>query len=262
VANGQSGAGSGADPAYVEHVRAHGTVLVAEERGRVAGFGAALPHGQARLLADLFVDPAAQGRGVGGRLLARLWPATDTSPRITFASQDPRALSLYLRAGLAAWWPLLYLRGHPERLPALGDEPSTVRARRVSPSDAADAETHIAGGDRRAGYAYWAGGDPAAGVVVTVGDEVAAAGVLNRTGLAHLACPDPRAATACLLAALRLDIVDGLTAHSGHLVCLPGPHPALATLLHAGYQIVDRDHYCADRFESLSTSWVYSPGLG
>src|SRR5262245_31304720 len=92
---------SGADRRYTAHLRERGTLLVAQSGDRVVGYGATIGIGAASLLADLFVDPAGHGAGVGGALLRELWPAgPSASTRFTFASHDPRALSLYLRAGL------------------------------------------------------------------------------------------------------------------------------------------------------------------
>jgi len=124
-ATGQVEEWSGSDPAYVRHLLAHGQVLVAEHRateGRamvVTGFGATLRIGDGpaavTMLCDLFVDPGWHGRGVGQALLAALWEPG--SPRMTFSSLHAHALPVYTRAGLDAWWPLLYLGGDVGALP-------------------------------------------------------------------------------------------------------------------------------------------------
>src|SRR4051794_38224197 len=96
---------SGADRRYTAHLRERGTLLVARMGGQVVGYGATVDIAGASLLADLFVDPARHGAGVGGALLGALWPVGPrASARFTFASHDPRAMSLYLRAGLIPWW--------------------------------------------------------------------------------------------------------------------------------------------------------------
>jgi GNAT superfamily N-acetyltransferase len=110
---------SGTDPAYVRHLLAHGRVLVAERQATggqgtvVSGFGATRRIGDGpdavTMLCDLFVDPGSHGRGTGQALLAALWEPG--SPRMTFSSLHAHALPVYTRAGLDAWWPLLYLAG-------------------------------------------------------------------------------------------------------------------------------------------------------
>src|SRR5205823_10754642 len=86
--------------------------------GAVAGFGAARRIGRGPLavtmLCDLFVHPGWHGRGLGQAMLAALWD--DGPRRMTFSSLHAHALPLYTRAGLDAWWPLLYLRGPVARL--------------------------------------------------------------------------------------------------------------------------------------------------
>ena len=57
-----------------------------------------LDTGRARMLADLFVEPGRLGTGLGRPLLSALFE--DAPVRATFASSDPRALPLYVRAGM------------------------------------------------------------------------------------------------------------------------------------------------------------------
>src|SRR4051812_8308876 len=100
----------GTDPRYVSHLREHGGVFVAEVDGGLAGYCGVRLAGDVTLLSDLFVVPARHGGGTGRRLLDA---ALDDTPgeRLTFASRDPRAMSLYVRYGMTPRWPLLYLSG-------------------------------------------------------------------------------------------------------------------------------------------------------
>ena len=66
-------------------------------------------HGAVAHLADMFVARDRLGQGIGRRLLEAALPPDGV--RITFASHDPRALPLYVRAGLRPLAPLLYLQG-------------------------------------------------------------------------------------------------------------------------------------------------------
>ncbi|WP_426511775.1 hypothetical protein ACPPVO_14770 [Dactylosporangium sp. McL0621] len=206
---------------------------MAERDGRVAGFGATLRVGGATMLTDLFVDPAGHGGGAGGALLRELGPVA-----FTFASQDPRALALYARAGLTPWWPLLYLHGGPDRLPR-----PAFAVTGCPPAEAARVEARLTGVHRE----FLAG----EGLVVRgAGGEPVAAGAGR---LDHLACPDPAAAAGALVAALH--------AVGEAELCVPGPHPAVPVLLGAGYRITGFDVYMATRPDVLATTWVYSPGL-
>jgi len=251
-ANAQPALESGADPRYTAHLRERGTLLVAQVGGQVAGYGATVDIGGASLLADLFVDPARHGAGAGGALLGALWPVEQSvATRFTFASRDPRALSLYLRAGLVPWWPLLYLHGRPAVLPEVA-----LDAARVAPAVAARAAARLTGVDREADLAFLAGDAADGGVVITRDGQVIAAGVASRGNLAHLACLDASAAAEAVVAALRA-LDDGDVS-----VCLPGPHPAVVRLLAAGFRIVDFDVHMATRPDVLDTTWAYSPSLG
>lgn len=250
-ANDQPEVQSGADGAYTAHLRHRGSLLVAEQDGVLVAYGATVGIGVGSMLTDLFVDPARHGTGVGNALLGELWAAEQGAPvRYTFASQDPRALSVYVRAGLTPWWPLLYLRGRPAALPA-----PSLGVARVTPGEAARAEARLTGTGREADLAFLAGGDPAGGLVVTRDGQVVAAGVAAPADLAHLACPDPSAAVEAVAAALREVGGDAVS------VCLPGPHPAVPGLLAAGYRITDFDIHMATRPDLLATSWAYSPSL-
>ena len=69
---------------------------------RLVGFAGAVNRGRQWYLAWLFVEPALQGRGIGRRLLARVWRAgrTVTHALGTFA-YNPQAIGLYSHFGLS-----------------------------------------------------------------------------------------------------------------------------------------------------------------
>src|SRR5262249_47335380 len=119
IATGQVGEWSGSDPAYTTHPLAQGRVLVAETADGVTRVGATRRLGDgagaATMLCDLFVDTQSHGRGLAEALLAALWEPG--SARMTFSSLHAHAVPVYTRAGLDAWWPLLYLGGNVRVLP-------------------------------------------------------------------------------------------------------------------------------------------------
>jgi ribosomal protein S18 acetylase RimI-like enzyme len=102
---------------YLDHLLAQATLLAAERDGTIVGYGgAAIVGGRQRAahVTDLFVDPAAQGRGAGKHLLRGLLRATDVAAWTTSSSSDPRALTLYIRAGMQPLWPILLPGGSAE----------------------------------------------------------------------------------------------------------------------------------------------------
>ena len=247
-ATGQLEEWSGSDPAYIRHLLAHGRVAVAEQRGIVTGFGASRRIGAGlaaiTMLCDLFVDPRFHGQGTGQALLPALWK-TDT-PRMTFSSLHAHALPLYTRAGLDAWWPLLYLGGDVRAL--RGPDGWAVAA--ATPAEVAALEADWTGTFRVADHLAWAarpGGQP---VLARRGTDTLAAGTVAgeaaEYGIAHLALApaarDGEAVDAVLAILASLDPPDGRAR-----ICLPAPHPAARELLTAGWHIDFIDVFMATR---------------
>ena len=223
-----------------------GRVVVAEQAGSVVGFGAVeqigTGPGAVTMLCDLFVDPAAHGRGLGRAMLADLWAGAGR--RMTFSSLHAHAVPLYTSFGLDAWWPLLYLHGPTDRLPVIAG----LRRSGITPGVAAGHEARWTGTDRHADLQEWAAMPGGEAVAVSRDDEVLAAGVVVRRGAArgivHLAispaADDSSAAAVVLLTLAELD-TDGSTAS----VCLPAPHPAVRALLAAGWRSDEFDLFMA-----------------
>ena len=261
VATGQVEEWTAANPAYIRHLMQHGRVAVAELNGKVAGFGATQLLGNGpdavTMLCDLFVDPAAHGRGCGRALLASLW--ADSARRMTFSSLHSHALPLYASFGLDAWWPLLYLRGDPARTPA----PVGWTVEPASPDDAAQLELGWTGLDRAPDHRAWAARPGGAAVIVSAGGEVVAAGavIVNgpERGIEHLAlspaADDAAAVTAVMAVLAELDVAAWNMAERGEAkqraaagpahVCLPGPHLAVRPLLAAGWRFDEFDLFMA-----------------
>jgi len=241
-------------PAYIRHLMAHGTLLVAERAGTVTGFGATARIGAGAqaisMLTDLFVDPASHGTGTGRALLDGLW--SGVRRRATFSSLHANALPLYTSFGVDAWWPLLYLRGEVGRLQMPGGW-SVVQA---DPARIAALERGWTGVDRTADHEFWAAWPAGAAVIASLDGRASAAGTVGgrgaEFGVCHLAV-DPGAgqepgheavAAESVIAVLSwLEPQDGLAR-----VCLPAPHPATRRLLAAGWRIEEFDLYMASEF--------------
>ncbi len=225
---------------YITYLITHGRTFVAELDGQVVGFGAAADTGRSIHLADLFVHRDHLGRGIGRQLLDAIFEAPGPA-RTTFASEDPRALPLYVRAGMTPLWPSLYTHGPTHLLPANADGLTIEDADADGLSGLERAWT---GHKRADDHAYWAAMPGADAFTLRDGGEVVAFGharsrqmvrtrVLDRLVI-H---PDADPVTTTLAAMARAGREGDV------LVCLLGPHPALRPLLEAGFQIVDRDQF-------------------
>jgi GNAT superfamily N-acetyltransferase len=250
-------------PAYIGHLMAYGTLLVAERGGTVTGFGATLGIGSGAravsMLTDLFVHPDAHGTGTGRAILGTLW--TDEPRRMTFSSLHSRALPLYTSFGMDAWWPLLYLRGDVRQLPM----PPGWSVSPAEPVAVAALETEWTGIDRAAEHRLWAARPNGSGVLASIDGRTAAAGTVGGAGpeygISHLAVAagqDAHDAGDAVLAVLSwLDPAGGRAR-----VCLPAPHPATRPLLRAGWQVEEFDLHMASEFGLLDPrSLVPSPAL-
>lgn len=127
------------------HVLETGTAVVAEEDGRLLGFGASWQRDEHWFLASLFVDPATQGRGVGPALLDAVWGAAPLRRTITDAIQ-PVSNALYGRRGLIPATPILTFTGRPRRGGA---------ELRPEAADLAAIDLAAYGFDRAIDHAYW-----------------------------------------------------------------------------------------------------------
>ncbi len=240
---------------YVLHLLAHHRAMVSELPGSgVVAFDAVADVGIAWHLADLFVCPAHLGQGLGRQLLAALYGVRQ--PRTTFASDDPRALPIYIRAGMAARWVALYLEGGPEAARRASADP---RARAVEvvdgdPAEQAALELAWTGADRSRDHELWVGWPGSDPFIVRddAGPVAVGYGRDRQTGPAVRAVDrlvvrpgaDPvgpvlAAVGRCIAAGDVLDLT------------VPGPNPAMRPLLEAGFSIDDRDVYCAGPTDPL-----------
>jgi hypothetical protein len=252
LATGQDEEWGGADPAYMTHLLAHGSVVVGVRGGSVVGFGATRQLGSGpgaiSMLCDLFVRPQAHGSGCGRAMLDWLWPRPGLRPgnghRMTFSSLHAHALPLYTSFGLDAWWPLLYLRGRVDALAV----PAGWRAEAAGATEVAAQELAWTGADRCDDHLAWARRPGGASLLARRQGQVLAAatagGAGGSYGLAHLAlapaAEDADAAAAVLTVLARLEPENGQA-----LACLPAPHPAVRMLLAAGWRVEDRDLFMA-----------------
>jgi hypothetical protein len=227
---------------YVSHLIRRGRTCVAESDGAVVGFGAAIDAGRAVHLGDLFVHPDLLGQGIGRRMLETVMAGGER--RTTFASDDPRAMPIYVRAGMIPLWPSFYVQGAAADIPT---GPGRLVTEDAGPDDLAAIELAWTGYDRTADHAHWAEVAEADSFVVRDGGDVVAIGharvrqmapvrVVNRL-VVH---PDADPVAPTLTALARTGRHDGDV-----MISLLGPNPILRPLLEAGFRIVEHDQFLA-----------------
>lgn len=232
----------GVRAARLRQLLQRGEIFVAQLDDRVVGFGGTIDTGRAVHLTDLFIDLDFLGRGIGGRLLPALF--RDRWPRTTFASDDPRAMPLYIRAGMTPYWPNVYVSADERLVP---EAPSDYEAEPATAVQLAAIETDWTGVDRTADHDLWASREGARPFIVRrAGAIVAIVQARRRTrGEGHwidrlrvAPAADPIASG---LVGLRL------AAEAGQEIgaCVPGPHPVLGVLIGSGFRIMDRDAFMA-----------------
>ena len=224
---------------YIRHVIERGGGRVAIVDDAIAGFGATIDTGRSTHLADLFVQPDRLGQGIGRSLLEAVFAGSGV--RTTFASEDPRALPIYLRAGMDPIWPSLYVQGPATALPPTGP---AVRTEPATPDRLVALERDWTGLDRTIDHRYWAamaGSDPfvvldceaVAGFGYARVRQAAAIRVVDRLVIHRDADPVSTAIAALARAGQGGPV----------FACFLGAHPALRPLLEAGFRIVDRDQF-------------------
>jgi GNAT superfamily N-acetyltransferase len=243
---------------YVAHLLTRGRARVATIDGAVVGFGAAVDTGACIHLADLFIDPARLGQGIGRPLLAAVLDGA--TARTTFASEDERALPIYVRAGMRPLWASLYVQGGPAALPATG---GALVADDASAVELAALEKRWTGHDRSADHAYWAKMPSVDPFVIREGGVPAAFGYARARQAATIRVLDRLVVqpdgdpVATVIVALRRAAQGGPV-----LVCVPGPHPVLRPLLEAGMRVVDTDQFLASDAGLVdATRLIPNPGM-
>ena len=245
---------------YLRHLIAHGRARVAAEAGAVVGFGATVDAGGSVHLADLFVRADRLGQGIGRPLLDAVFG--DAERRTTFASDDPRALPIYVRAGMRPFWASLYVEGPSSRLPA---PPAGLTTRDASAEELATLEETWRGHGRLADWRHWAAqpaadtfavldGEAVAGIANARARQASPVRVLNRLVVHPDAGVDPVAVT---LAALARAGREGIV-----LAAVQGPSPVLRPLLDLGFRIADRDQFMASEPDLVDPArLIPNPGM-
>jgi GNAT superfamily N-acetyltransferase len=229
-------------PPYLRHVLQTGTLYVAENDGKILAFAGAITRGNISFLTDLFVLPSHQSGQLGKTLLRSVLPQDDLI-HCTMSSSDPRALALYIRAGMHPQWPHFALRlEKPTQAWPLAADMEIIEANPADPA-LVSWDAQISGRLRPVDHQFWVHEERAVplwfrrqGQTVGYGYVRLGAGTLldpQACTLGPIGVSIPEDATACVLAAVNwaLQQVEVL------YIEVPGPHPCLETLLERGFRI-------------------------
>lgn len=249
-------------PGAFRHLLATADVRVAEEGGAAVGFVTLATRGVVSYLTLMYVRAERQSSGIGRALLESVIPPA-TGVYCTAASTDPRAQALYIRAGMQPAWPSFHLFGEVWRLRLPSqDGIEVVEAQSMDPellrwdreiSGQERPQDHLALGDTLPAVPLWfrrAGETIGYGYVHTSSDVVL--GAPDAFAVGPVGARTPADAVACTLAAV------GWVRERARLIriALPGPHPALAPLLDAGFRIV-----YVEEFMSSASEPIFDPRL-
>lgn len=152
---------------HVMQLDSGGWWLAEDESGTVLGWTSAVLREATWFLSGFWVRPEAQGYGIGGNLLRHALEYGRGQYRVHFvyASDDPRALALYQRFGMAARFPIWSIAGNPAGL-ADYQLPPEIITQAFSGSTASDRQSRAAldeldaqvrGARRPADHSLWLG---------------------------------------------------------------------------------------------------------
>jgi GNAT superfamily N-acetyltransferase len=255
----------GGRPPIFQHEIETGEMYVAEARGYILGYTASIRRSQVIYLSELYVRDDMQSSGIGQALLGQVLPpgcrasSLNDHPQVhvrssgfgrgstccTLSSSDPRALGLYIRAGMQPRWPhfLLYAdSNHLYELP--------MRDIEITPAEPDDPElirwdTDVGGRHRPQDHAYWIAGAAATPLWLVREGETIGYGYVQRRSheialwhpealsLGPIGAYSASAALDCTCA-----IVAWAAARAPALALgVPAAHPCLPVLLGAGFGI-------------------------
>jgi GNAT superfamily N-acetyltransferase len=224
------------------HLLAHGQLWVAEEQGQPIGFAGIAIRSTTAFLTDLFVHPAHHSGGVGAALLQHAFAPYRDLTQFTVSSSDLRALALYTRHGMQPRWPHMLL--NTSRVDVAQLDAAAAIAIPAEPHDPMliTWDAQISGRMRPNDHAFWCTAEAGVPLWVTRNGE--------RIGYAYVRQRDPQISTTDL----RIGPIGAYTpADSSATIAaaiawaaprarslslpVPGPHPALAGILRAGFRI-------------------------
>lgn len=234
---------SGGIPPIFDHELESGDLHVMESKGQMVGFGSLITRSSVAFVAELCVRPTYRSRGYGGALLRHMLPR-DGRVSCALSSGDPRALSLFVRAGMVPRWPCLGLVADAAWLGDLPGEDVAVVEGRINDSALVWWDTEVSCRQRAIDHTYWVRRAQAVPVWFRRHGRIVGYGYVQGRSEDWLAHPDAVTigpvgtrtafdAEACVGALVRW------VASRAPLmrILVPGGHPALAPLVGGGFRI-------------------------
>ncbi len=286
----------GGVPPIFRHELDTGELYVAEDDVHILGYTTLIRRDQVAYLAELYVRDDARSSGVGRALLGQVLPVECREPSpnqqartevrgigsgreacsngssrkavfCTLSSADPRALALYIRAGMQPQWPHFWLYADSNRLGEL--PPGDIE---IVPAQPGDPElvrwdTGASGRHRPQDHAYWISDAAATPLWFVREGETIGYGYVQRrnheVALWHPealslgpigACSAP-AALVCTQAAVRWAVERAPVLAVG----VPAAHPCLPILLEAGFYITYVETFVSTAPAALVDPACYLP---
>lgn len=189
---------------------------IAQDDGDILGFTFSWVCGDLWFLAELFVAPGQQGRGIGNELLARALAHAEKNKAahkalITFAFNTV-SQGLYIRHGMYPQLPMYFFKGTRDVLlsrlkqPQLGSTPLTI----ADLPRLAEIDAHAMGVSREKHHRYLMADSAMKGVMLRAGDESVGYVYINPDGhIGPLAVTRPDMAGAAFQTALALAVERG-----------------------------------------------------
>ncbi len=235
---------------WFPHLFATGNLWVAEVDGRVVGFAGTQTRGRVCYLADCFVHPEWQSKGITRALLAQLHDDT-TLVHCTLASSDPRAASRYIRAGMTPRYPMYVLESNARtrRMPLQCDTGICTDIEEWLFYD-----QRLVGHDRRVDIMHLCDGTNAVLLQMRDDNRLLGQAVVHerrydrapqgKRNIGPVGAFARAHAAAVAQSAVAWALADGATWVT---LRIPGPHPGLPVLLDMGMNIVYVETFCASQ---------------
>jgi len=253
-------------PSFLKHELETGEMYVVEKGRQIVAFAVLITRSSITYLAEFFVRKNYQSAGIGKMLLQHILPR-DGRICCTLSSRDPRALALYLRAGMRPQWPNFWLR--IDDTAHLGELPiSDIEIVEGQANDPAFVcwDVEISGLHRPQDHAYWIREAHAMPVWFQRKGQIVGYGYIQMRSPGSLWYPDSITlgpigtrtaddALDCVCAAVRW-----AQPHAEMMrITVPGPHPVLAPFLDAGFRIIYVETFVSSSSEAFVDVRRYIP---
>jgi len=252
-------------PSVYQHELETGEMYVAETHAEVVGFAAFIRRGPISYVSELFVRRDQQSSGLGRVLLSYVMPK-DAYICCTLSSRDPRALALYIRAGMRPLWQNYLLIGKSSEVRQSPSKDVETKEQHDLDSELVRWDAKTSGRSRLIDHKYWLGKTQAVplwfrrkgrrigyGYVQTRNNDF----VYNpeAVNIGPVGALTRRDALLCVLEAVRW-----AKPHSSLLrIGVPSVHPSLPVLLDYGFRITYVETFMSTSEAMFANMQCYVP---